>query len=70
MALLCVQHDPVDRPNMSTVVMMLSGDESRLREPKQPGFYKEEDRFGPENSSSMQTQISNNDVTVTLMDPR
>ncbi|XP_024966136.1 G-type lectin S-receptor-like serine/threonine-protein kinase At4g27290 [Cynara cardunculus var. scolymus] len=69
-ALLCVQHDPRDRPNMSTVVMMLSGDESRLPEPKQPGFYKEDDRFGPENSSSMQTQNSNNDVTITLMDAR
>ncbi|KAJ9563223.1 hypothetical protein OSB04_008383 [Centaurea solstitialis] len=69
-ALLCVQHDPADRPNMSTVVMMLSGDESRLPEPKQPGFYKEEDRFGPVNSSSLQSQKSNNGVTLTLMEPR
>ncbi|KAJ9552474.1 hypothetical protein OSB04_016519 [Centaurea solstitialis] len=69
-ALLCVQHNPEDRPNMSSVVMMLSGDESRLLEPKEPGFYKEEDRFGPENSSSMQTQNSNYDVTVRLMKPR
>ncbi|GJY68048.1 G-type lectin S-receptor-like serine/threonine-protein kinase [Tanacetum coccineum] len=68
-ALLCVQQNPIDRPNMSTVVMML-GSDGPLPEPKQPGFYTEDDRFGPENSASLQTQHSNNDVTVTLLNPR
>ncbi|BAT89930.1 hypothetical protein VIGAN_06106400 [Vigna angularis var. angularis] len=36
--LLCVQHRPEDRPNMSSVVLMLNG-EKLLPEPTQPGFY-------------------------------
>ena len=67
--LLCVQHNPDDRPNMSTVVMMLSS-EGQLSEPQQPGFYNERDQFGCETSSSMHTKDSNNNVTVTLMEPR
>lgn len=43
--LLCVQKQPEDRPNMSTVVLMLGG-ESSLPQPKQPGFFTE--RFMPE----------------------
>ncbi|KAJ9563227.1 hypothetical protein OSB04_008387 [Centaurea solstitialis] len=67
--LLCVQHNPDDRPNMSTVVMMLSS-EGQLREPQQPGFYNERDRIGCETSSSIQTKDSYNNVTVTLLEPR
>ncbi|XP_076899234.1 G-type lectin S-receptor-like serine/threonine-protein kinase SD1-1 [Bidens hawaiensis] len=55
LALLCVQHRPEDRPDMSMVVMMLSSDQ-RLPEPTRPGYYIEDDKFGPENSSSMPTQ--------------
>ncbi|GJV44863.1 G-type lectin S-receptor-like serine/threonine-protein kinase [Tanacetum coccineum] len=36
--LLCVQEDPDDRPNMSTVVTMLTSDIATLPEPKQPAF--------------------------------
>nr|KYP41484.1 Putative serine/threonine-protein kinase receptor [Cajanus cajan] len=36
--LLCVQHKPEDRPDMSSVVLMLNG-EKILPEPSQPGFY-------------------------------
>ena len=36
--LLCVQHSPEDRPNMSNVVLMLSS-EDPLPQPKQPGFF-------------------------------
>ncbi|KAI3809987.1 hypothetical protein L1987_19592 [Smallanthus sonchifolius] len=67
--LLCVQHNPGDRPNMSSVVMMLCSD-GQLPEPNEPGFYTQDDRFGPENSSSLQTQHSNNGLTITLIDPR
>ncbi|WOG85014.1 hypothetical protein DCAR_0104200 [Daucus carota subsp. sativus] len=38
--LLCVQEDPVDRPDMSAVVLMLSSD-SKLAYPKKPGFFME-----------------------------
>ncbi|KAK9051248.1 hypothetical protein SSX86_027875 [Deinandra increscens subsp. villosa] len=68
-ALLCVQHNPEDRPDMSMVVLMLSSDR-RLPEPKQPGFYIEVDKFGPENTSSMQTQISDSYVTFTHVAPK
>lgn len=61
--LLCAQHNPDDRPNMSNVVAMLNG-EGRLPEPKHPGFYTEE------TSETMEIQCSNNDVTVTLLDAR
>ncbi|KAL4271135.1 hypothetical protein GQ457_13G002880 [Hibiscus cannabinus] len=39
-ALLCVQQHPVDRPNMTSVLLMLCG-ESILPQPKQPGFFIE-----------------------------
>ncbi|CAH1424566.1 unnamed protein product [Lactuca virosa] len=35
-ALLCVQEDPKDRPNMSSVVFMLEGQGSTLPEPSEP----------------------------------
>ncbi|XP_048135604.1 G-type lectin S-receptor-like serine/threonine-protein kinase At4g27290 [Rhodamnia argentea] len=38
-ALLCVQKKPQDRPEMSSIVMML-GSESTLPQPKQPGFFE------------------------------
>ena len=36
--LLCVQQRPEDRPNMSSIVQMLTS-ESLLPKPKQPGFF-------------------------------
>ncbi|KAF2285911.1 hypothetical protein GH714_008907 [Hevea brasiliensis] len=67
--LLCVQKRPEDRPNMSTVVLMLGG-ESSLPQPKQPGFFTE--RFTPEaeSSSSNYRSTSTNEITVTMLDPR
>lgn len=38
--LLCVQHDPKERPVMSQVVLMLSSN-MKLPHPKQPGFFME-----------------------------
>ncbi|KAL6314128.1 hypothetical protein AAG906_011868 [Vitis piasezkii] len=38
--LLCVQRHPDDRPNMSSVVLMLSS-EGALPQPKEPGFFTE-----------------------------
>ncbi|XP_060200284.1 G-type lectin S-receptor-like serine/threonine-protein kinase At4g27290 [Lycium barbarum] len=39
-SLLCVQQSPDDRPNMSTLVLMLNG-ESTLPQPKEPGFLRD-----------------------------
>jgi len=36
--LLCVQDKPGDRPDMSSVILMLNG-EKLLSQPKAPGFY-------------------------------
>ncbi|GKB67175.1 G-type lectin S-receptor-like serine/threonine-protein kinase SD1-1 [Tanacetum coccineum] len=59
--LLCVQHSPIDRPNMSSVVLMLTG-EGTLPEPKQPGFFTQD--------NILQAQFSVNEVTITCLDGR
>ena len=47
--LLCVQQSPVDRPTMSSVVLMLSG-ESVLPQPKPPGCFMEADKWEGDDS--------------------
>ena len=63
--LLCVQKRPEDRPNMSSVVQMLSS-ESLLPKPSQPGFYI----ASPEAYSSSSTHCSQNEITFTLFEAR
>uniref|UniRef100_A0A6N2N8S7 Receptor-like serine/threonine-protein kinase n=1 Tax=Salix viminalis TaxID=40686 RepID=A0A6N2N8S7_SALVM len=67
--LLCVQQRPDDRPNMSTVVVMLSSEIS-LPQPKQPGFYTERNFPEPETSSSSIRSASKNDISFTVFEPR
>lgn len=70
MALLCVQHNSDDRPNMSDVITMLSG-EGQLPDPQQPGFYAEKDgKFGPETTYGRQTQSSKDDTTFVIVESR
>ncbi|KAK0598967.1 hypothetical protein LWI29_001145 [Acer saccharum] len=59
--LLCVQQGPEDRPNMSTVALMLGG-EGSLPQPKQPGFFIERNLTEPE--------ITINEITISLLEPR
>ncbi|KAK0599042.1 hypothetical protein LWI29_001835 [Acer saccharum] len=59
--LLCVQQGPEDRPNMSTVALMLGG-EGSLPQPRQPGFFTERNLTEPE--------ISINEITISLLEPR
>ncbi|KAK7840072.1 putative cysteine-rich receptor-like protein kinase 12 [Quercus suber] len=62
---LCLQQHPEDRPNMSSVVMMLHG-ESSLPEPKEPASFVEK-----ESSSSSKNQFySSNEITVTQLEAR
>jgi hypothetical protein len=61
--LLCVQQTPEDRPTMSSVVLMLSG-ESLLPKPKPPGFYT--DLRKTDSSSSKHTTYSANEISITL----
>uniref|UniRef100_A0A2N9HLB3 non-specific serine/threonine protein kinase n=1 Tax=Fagus sylvatica TaxID=28930 RepID=A0A2N9HLB3_FAGSY len=63
--LLCVQKRQEDRPNMSSVVQMLSS-ESLLPKPRQPGFYI----GSPEAYSSSCTHCSENKITFTLFEAR
>uniref|UniRef100_A0A7N2M967 Receptor-like serine/threonine-protein kinase n=1 Tax=Quercus lobata TaxID=97700 RepID=A0A7N2M967_QUELO len=69
LSLLCVQQRPEDRPNMSSVVVMLSS-ECALAEPKQPGFFLGKDSNGARFFSSNHESSSTNEITVTLLEPR
>ncbi|KAJ6894432.1 hypothetical protein NC652_028259 [Populus alba x Populus x berolinensis] len=67
--LLCVQCHPNDRPSMSSVVLMLSG-EGKLPQPKQPGFFTERTLVEANSSSIKNTSCSVNDSTITLLEAR
>ena len=62
--LLCVQQSPEDRPNMSSVVLML-GNEGVLLKPKQPAFFTERNILGGDISSSSYLTSSTTELTVT-----
>ncbi|XP_022882418.1 G-type lectin S-receptor-like serine/threonine-protein kinase At4g27290 [Olea europaea var. sylvestris] len=69
-ALLCVQRNPEDRPNMSNVVLMLAS-AGALPKPKEPGFFTERNSFlGFETSSSKPTVSSANELSFTEMEGR
>ena len=68
--LLCVQQRPNDRPDMSSVVLMLNG-EKLLPKPKVPGFYTESDVTTETNSSSENhTLCSVNELSITMIHAR
>ncbi|KAK7262697.1 hypothetical protein RJT34_30273 [Clitoria ternatea] len=60
-ALLCVQLHPEDRPNMGSVILMLSSGIT-LAQPKEPGFLIER--------MSVAGESSTNELTVTLLEAR
>ena len=65
-ALLCVQQQPEDRPSMSSVVVMLSSDNT-LPQPKLPGFYIVPN---PSDSSTKAESCSLNSVSISLLEAR
>nr|XP_034897888.1 G-type lectin S-receptor-like serine/threonine-protein kinase At4g27290 [Populus alba] len=67
--LLCVQQKPEDRPNMSSVVLML-GSENSLPDPKQPGFFTERNMPAVDSSSGNHESSSINDLTISELDAR
>ncbi|WOG90561.1 hypothetical protein DCAR_0309805 [Daucus carota subsp. sativus] len=68
--LLCVQEYPEDRPNMSSVVLMLSS-KIPLSIPKKPGFYSERRKPNDTTSSSTNhTSSSINSYSVSFFAPR
>ncbi|XP_047337613.1 G-type lectin S-receptor-like serine/threonine-protein kinase At4g27290 [Impatiens glandulifera] len=71
-ALLCVQQHPDDRPNMSSVVLML-GSTAPLPFPKQPGFFTERNLAEGGNSTSSKlpaAAFNSNEYTITMLEPR
>lgn len=62
--LLCLQQYPQDRPNIFSVVQMLSNN-GDLPEPKRPGFFMETNVHDLAGSSSL-----TNDITITTLYPR
>ncbi|KAL8121664.1 G-type lectin S-receptor-like serine/threonine-protein kinase At4g27290 [Apium graveolens] len=67
--LLCVQEDPIDRPVMSQVVLMLSSN-MKLPHPKKPGFFMERILPGTEHLLSNDNFSSGNQLTITAILPR
>ncbi|XP_010540889.1 PREDICTED: cysteine-rich receptor-like protein kinase 10 isoform X1 [Tarenaya hassleriana] len=76
--LLCVQEDLGDRPNMSTIVLMLTSNTVTLPVPQQPGFFfrsrQEKDPLdkglGSDQSMSKSILWSVDDASITEIDPR
>ncbi|RDY02157.1 G-type lectin S-receptor-like serine/threonine-protein kinase, partial [Mucuna pruriens] len=65
--LLCAQQRPKDRPDMSSVVLMLNG-EKILAKPKVPGFYTETDVTSEANSSPANHILcSINELSITVL---
>ncbi|XP_057993331.1 G-type lectin S-receptor-like serine/threonine-protein kinase SD1-1 isoform X2 [Hevea brasiliensis] len=68
-ALLCVQKRPEDRPNMASVVVMLSSENS-LPQPKQPGFFTERSPPEADTSSNEHQSYSANEISLSLFEAR
>ncbi|KAG5255097.1 G-type lectin S-receptor serine/threonine-protein kinase [Salix suchowensis] len=67
-ALLCVQENREDRPNMSYVVLMF-GNEDALPWPKRPGFYIERDTI-EESLPKQSKPLSENECSISLLEAR
>ncbi|VFQ88976.1 unnamed protein product [Cuscuta campestris] len=70
--LLCVQEGAEDRPNMATVVLMLSSESATLPQPKNPGFClgRRPDDMDSCTSNNYDESCTVNQVTVTILDGR
>lgn len=78
-ALLCVQEDPVDRPTMQTIVLMLSSYSVTMPLPQKPAFFlhsRSELKIPSVTSTSSYQPSSNsvscsvNEVSITELFPR
>ncbi|XP_028761836.1 G-type lectin S-receptor-like serine/threonine-protein kinase SD1-1 [Neltuma alba] len=68
--LLCVQQRPEDRPNMSTVILMLNGEKS-LPNPGEPGFYIGSDNQPLADSTIRSSgECSINEASNSTLEPR
>ncbi|KAJ8761600.1 hypothetical protein K2173_004376 [Erythroxylum novogranatense] len=76
--LLCVQEDPVDRPSMANIVLMLNSYSVSLPMPKQPAFFIRSETegsfvmkgFQSDQSTSQSLPISVDEQSITEVYPR
>ncbi|KAK5844639.1 G-type lectin S-receptor-like serine/threonine-protein kinase At4g27290 [Gossypium arboreum] len=68
-SLLCIQQHPEERPNMSSVVLML-GSHNELPSPKQPGFLFYNKPFEADCSSGNDRLSSRNEISLSLLEAR
>lgn len=68
-SLLCLQQHPDNRPNMASVVMMLSS-ERDLPQPKEPAFLLEKAPCGQESSTNCLISCTTNEMSFTELDAR
>ncbi|XP_073005744.1 cysteine-rich receptor-like protein kinase 25 [Typha latifolia] len=64
-ALMCVQENAMDRPTMSDIITMLSGESTSLPDPKQPAFFNLRITTEVEKPSDLIETCSVNNVTIT-----
>jgi len=69
-ALLCVQENSMNRPELSTIILMLTSNTITLPVPHQPGFFFETTRTQNLAAEDMETGQSINDITVSNLDTR
>lgn len=67
--LLCMQQSPEDRPDMSSVVVMLTSD-INMPNPEQPAFYVERNLHHEDLSAIDPKSCSENKVTISLLEAR
>ncbi|GLU23232.1 hypothetical protein SLE2022_392550 [Rubroshorea leprosula] len=68
--LLCVQKYPVDRPSMSSVIVMLASETITLPKPTEPAFFVERVAAEPALPSADNIVYSVNEVTLSDVSPR
>ncbi|XP_075505446.1 G-type lectin S-receptor-like serine/threonine-protein kinase At1g11330 isoform X2 [Primulina tabacum] len=68
--LLCVQETAKDRPNISTVLSMLSNEIVELPRPNHPAFTVNGSTAGTESTDRFATKSSSNGVTLTVVEGR
>lgn len=67
--LLCIQQKPEDRPDMSSVVLMLNG-EKILPKPKTPAFYTQVDLPEAGSSCRNSNEFSLNEMSISILEVR
>jgi hypothetical protein len=68
--LLCVQDNPIDRPTMLDVVLMIGNEHAVLPTPKQPAFTTFQNMMNTNSTIDNSENFSKNSVTISKMEAR